>query len=67
MGNKLVLLECKTASMPKIPSGLHVLAKQLGKRKIAAQAIITPQRSHRPLPGHRDVMVDNCVDLHALQ
>ncbi|MEM7495821.1 MAG: ATP-binding protein [Myxococcota bacterium] len=66
MGNKPALLECKTASMPKIPSGLRVLAKQLGKRKIAARAIITPQRSHRPLPDHPDVMVDNCVDLHAL-
>ncbi|MEM7588911.1 MAG: ATP-binding protein [Myxococcota bacterium] len=67
MGNKLALLECKTASIPKMTSGLHTLTQLLDKKKSAVRAIITPQRSHRPLPDHSGVMVDNCVDLHALQ
>jgi len=65
-GNKLILIECKTASTPELPTGLRHFTKQLGQHASVQQVIITPERSHRPL-ANSAVMIDNCIDLHTLQ
>lgn len=64
-GNRLRLYECKYSEDPSPVKGLGQLAKQLGRKRILSQSIITPIRGCRK--NREGVWVEDCVELKTLE